>query len=100
MCWCIERVVWSPSLEKIRDYFAFLTLENYVDQFLVVFGVNDVRSDITEMRVKVTETDFQRGKEKTLPILKTLAVLEYHGAPFICHCCQAPRAVFQPGQVA
>jgi len=86
-------------MEKIRNNFAFLALENYVNQFLVVFGVSEFISEMTDPRVKVTETDFQRTKEKTLPILNTLAVLAYHRAPFIRHLRQDPGAVFQPDQV-
>jgi len=94
------RAFCGPSVEKIRNCFAFPLLENGAEKFLVTFGVNELDSDIKVPWVKVAETDFQRDKEDTLPILKTLAVLAYHGAPFMRHLRQVPGTVFQLNQVA
>jgi hypothetical protein len=83
----------GPGVEKIRNHFAFLSLENYINQPSVVFGVSEGGFDIPGPKIKVTETNFQTDNEKSLPILKTFAVLAYHGAPFICHPCQRPGRV-------
>ena len=85
----------GPGLEKIRNHFAFLALENYVDQPAVVFSVSGLGFDRSVLKIKVTETNLQTDEEKTLSILKTFAVLAYRGAPFICDLCQACGTGFQ-----
>jgi len=89
----------SPGVEKIRNHFAFLTPENYVNQPLVVFGMSDRGFDGLALKIKVTETNLQAEKEKNLPILDTFAVLVYHGAPFVCDLRQVCWSGFQPDQV-
>ena len=90
----------GPGVEKIRNYLALLAFEGCVNQYLVVFGVSELGLDAVVLWVKVTETNLQKVKEKILPILKTLAVVAYHGAPFMRHLRQVTGTVFQIGQVA
>ena len=90
----------GPGVEKIRNPFAVLGLENCVDQSSVVFGVRELGLEIKVPWVEVTETDFQTDKEKTLRVLKDLAVLAYHGTPFIRNLRQAARTGFQLDQLA
>ena len=91
-------VLCGEGVEKIRNRFAVLALENNINQFLV-FGVSELDVSTPVPYIEVTETDFQTGKDKTLPILNTLAVLAYRRAPFICNPRQAPRTGFQLDQV-
>ena len=90
----------GPGVKKIRNRFAFLGLENCVDQSSVAFCVRELDLEIKVPWVEVTETDFQTDKEKTLRVLKYLAVLTYHGAPLIRNFRQAPRTGFQLDQLA
>ena len=85
----------GPGMEKIRNHFAFLTLENYINQPAVVFGVSDLDSDGSVLEIKVTETNFQTEKEKSLPILKTFAVFIYHRAPSVDDLRQTRGTGFQ-----
>ena len=64
-------------MKEIRDRFNILALENDISQFLVVFGVSEFDSDVPGLYIKVTETNFQTGKDETLPTLNPLAVLAY-----------------------
>jgi hypothetical protein len=95
----IEHASYGPGAEKICNHLAFLTLENCINQPSVVFGVGEHGFNIPALRIKVTETNLQTEKEKTLPILKTFAVLAYHGAPVICDLRQAQGTGFQLDQV-
>ena len=90
----------SPGVEEIRNRFTFLTLENYIDQPSVVFGVGEAGFDRPGPKIKVTETNLQTDKEEALPTLKAFAVLVYRRAPFIYNFCQVLWAVFQLDQVA
>ena len=87
-------------MDKICDRFAFLTLENYVDQPLVVFGVNEYGAGVPLLWIEVTKAYFQTDEEKSLPVLKILAVLIYRRAPPIRELCQTRGSDFQPSQVA
>ena len=89
----------GPSVEKIRNHFAVLTPENYINQTLVVFGMSDRGFDGLALKIKVTEANLQAEKEKNLPILNNFAVLIYHGAPFVCDLCQVCWSGFQFNQV-
>ena len=90
----------GQGVEKIRNRFTFLALENNINQFLVVFGVSKFDITIPDPYFEVTETNFQTGKDKTLPIFNILAVLAYRGAPSICKPSQARGTGFQLDQVA
>jgi hypothetical protein len=65
-----EIVSRGQSVEKICDRFAFLTLENYVDQPPVVFGVSERDVGVRLPWIEVTKAKFQTDEEKALPILK------------------------------
>ena len=100
MCRLTVPTFCSPSVKKIRNYFAFPTPENYTNQLSVMFSVSNRGYDIPALEIKVTETNFQTDGEKSLPIPETLAVLAYHGAPVIRNLRQALWTVFQLDQVA
>lgn len=87
----------GPSTEEIRNYLAFLAPENHTDQFSVVLGVGECNSNIPVLYIEATETNSQREKKETLPILTTLALLTYHRTPDIGHLRQPP-VIFQLGQ--
>ena len=63
-------------MEKICNRFTFLTLENYINQPAVVFGVSDCGLNALILKIKVTETDLQTDEGKPLPILETLPILK------------------------
>ena len=92
-------MTYGPGMEKIRNCFALLTLENYVSHFPVVFGVGEHGYGVQVLRIKVAETDFQASEEKTFPIPETFAVLAYRGAPIVCDLRQAHGAGFQLDQI-
>ena len=94
-----EMVVRGPSMEKICDRFAFPTLENYVDQLPVVFGVSECDFGVRFRWIEVTKAGFQAEEEKVLPFLKMFAVLVYCRAPFIRILCQTRGSGFQLYQV-
>ena len=95
----MEVALGGPGVEKIRNRFAFLVPENNINQFPVVFSVSELDSDTRSLYIKVTETNFQTGRDKTLPVPNTLAVFTYNGAPFTRNLRQAPRTGFQVDQV-
>ena len=86
-------------MEKIGDRFALLTLENYVNQPPVVFGVSERDGVVRFPGVKMAEAKFQTDKENALPILKFFAVRVYRGAPLIRNLRQARGSGFQLGHV-
>ena len=59
-CLFWEVVCHDPSVEKICDRFAFPTLENYVDQPSVLFGVSERERDagVWFWWIEVTKTKF------------------------------------------
>ena len=95
-----EFVFHDPRMEKIRDRFAFLALENYVDKPPVVFGVSEPDATVRFPWIEVTEAELQTDKEKVLPIRKLCAFRVYRGAPPIRNLRQAWRSGFQLCQVA
>ena len=93
-------IPYGPSLEEVCDRFAFLTLENYVDQPPVVFGVSELDSVVWVPRNEVTKAKFQTDEEKACPVPEVFAVLVYRRAPFIRKRRQTFGLDFQIGQVA
>ena len=78
----------GTSAKKVRDPFAPVASEDNVYQFLVKFGVRDTagfRIPQSGPWLEVTEIDFQREKEKSLPVSITLAIPQYHFTPSTCH---------------
>jgi len=51
--------------------------ENYPDQFLVMFGVNEFGRHLIILRIEVAETDLQRVPDEEIPIDEALIVLLY-----------------------
>ena len=92
-------VTHDPGMEQVPNCFTLLSLENQVNHFCVVLGVGKHGYGVDVLRIEVTETNFQRSEEKTLPIFKTLTVLAYHRTPIICDLRQAHGAGFQLDQV-
>ena len=84
-CLVGEIVVRGPSMEEICNSFAFLTLENYVDQPSVVFGVSesDVGARSLTLSIEVAKAEFQTDEEKVPPVLEMFAVLVYRRAAFV-----------------
>ena len=64
MCRFIVFEFRSPGVEEIRDRFTVLTLENYINQPSMVFGVGEAESDKLGPKIKVTETNLQTNKEE------------------------------------
>ena len=116
-----EIIFYGQSMEKISDRFAFLALENYVDQLPVVFSVSEpdavARSPLVELYnyverpplafsaskldagvrlpwIEVTKAKFQTYKEEALPTLNFFAVRVYRRAPLIRNLRQAQRSDF------
>jgi hypothetical protein len=85
-------------VEKVCDRFAFLTLENYIDQPPVVFGVSEPDVGGRSPWIEVTKAKFQTDEEKVLPVLKFSRfsyIAEHHSYTIR----QAQGSDFQLGQV-
>ena len=84
-------------MEEICNYLIIPTLEDDVDHAVVASRVSERGLYPWISVIKVTETDFQRKKEKFISIRKAGIILAYCGAPFVSHCCQAAGAPFPLG---
>ena len=84
-------------MEEICNYLIIPTLEDDVDHAVVEFRVGDRGLYLWISVIKVTETDFQRKKEKFISIRKAGVVLAYRRTPFVSHCCQATGTLFPLG---